>query len=954
MYNAQNEFIGYIGHCLDITERKKTEDALLMFRLGIERSEEVIFMTDPEGVIIYANPCFEKVYRYKKNEVLGKTPALLNSGTANEMEYQLLWRNLHSRIPIHGEIINRTKDGVLINIDESISPIIGEDGALSGYLAVQRDITTRKQSEILINKLSKAIDQSPLSIVITDTAGKIEYVNPYFSILTGYSGEESVGQNPRILKDDSNNKDLYLNLWNTISSGKEWRGEFRNKKKNGEFYYESAVISPVFDEMGTIVNYVAVKEDISEKRKVEESLKESERILSEAQQLSQTGHYIIDIKTWNWSCSPVVESILGINSSVEKNLETWSGLISSEFIYKVSDFQGSTNGIKNALEFESKVTRFSDKQVRWIFIRAELQLNEKAEPYRWIGTIQDITDRKKVEHEILMHNERLQSLLRIANQRSTNVKELLDFALHEAINLTESKFGYIYTYNEDTKVFRLNSWSKEVHRNCKVVEPGTIYELDKTGCWGDAVRFRKPVLINDYSLQHPRAKGTPKGHLEFRKFLSVPIIVDLKIVAVVGVADKEEDYNNNDVVQLTIMMDSVWKIVERQRITEELITAKEKAVQSDNLKSAFLANMSHEIRTPMNAIMGFSELLSKPSVSRESVVKYADIIHSRSTYLLTLIDDILDLSKVEAGILSINTSRFILNALFDELALQYKMKLKTLNKNIEFIAEKERDDESSYLITDKNRTQQLLTNLIDNAIKFTTHGSITVTYKSDPHDGIVFSVTDTGVGISDKDQELIFERFHKSNDYVLNYGGLGLGLSICKGIVNIFGGKLWVKSQVGVGSSFKFNLPLKFESTNIAQKEIVSKEKIILPDRNKILLVEDDPYNAELFQNILSDLDVIVAVDGYSALKYFRENKDLSLILMDIGLPDISGLEVTKVIRKMGSDIPILALTAYVSETDRLRFTEAGCDDFIPKPIDSDSLIKKVNESIEQKASNPL
>lgn len=953
MYNAQNEFVGYIGHCLDITELKKSEETLLMFRLGIERSEEVIFMTDPNGFIIYANPRFERVYGFKMSEVLGRTPAILKSGIANETEYKLFWQNLKAGKTIKGEIINQGRNGNHINIDESISPIIGDNGALLGYLAIQRDITTRKQSEILINKLSKAIDQSPLSIIITDIVGEIEYVNPYFSILTGYSSEESIGQNPRFLNDGSDKKDFYLNLWNTITSGREWRGEFRNKKKSGEFYYESAVISPIFGDSGSVVNYVAVKEDITGRIKAEETLRESERILSEAQQLSQTGHFIIEIESGKWSCSPVVETILGIDSSVEKKLETWSSLVSSEFLAKVKGYQENTFD-KNSLEFECKINRFSDKKERWIFIRGEFHLNNSGKPLRYIGTIQDITDRKKVEHEILLNNERLQSLLRIANNESDNVQELLDFALHEAINLTESKFGYIYLYDEKTKAFRLNSWSNEVHMNCRIVEPNTIYELDKTGCWGDVVRFRKPVMINDYSPKHARAKGTPDGHVELLKFLSVPVVVDHKIVAVVGVANKQEDYNNNDVVQLTITMDSVWKIVERQMITEELIAAKEKAVQSDNLKSAFLANMSHEIRTPMNAIMGFSELLAKSPLSHEAVVKYGDIIHSRSTYLLTLIDDILDLSKVEAGILAINTSHFRLNSVFDELALQYKYKLTSLKKDVKFVIEKERADELSYLNSDKNRIQQLLTNLTDNAIKFTSKGTITMSYKNDPDLGIIFSITDTGVGISAKDQLLIFERFHKSNDYVLNYGGLGLGLSICKGIVNILGGKIWVESEIGKGSSFKFSLPLKFENLNVAPNKPESKEKSVLPEIRKVLLVEDDPYNVELFQNILYQMDVIVAEDGHSALKNFRDNKDIVLVLMDIGLPDISGLEVTRIIRKMGFDVPILALTAYVSETDKLRFAEAGCDDFIPKPVDSQTLLKKVNEYLDLKTVKVL
>ncbi|NJK95682.1 MAG: GAF domain-containing protein [Bacteroidales bacterium] len=266
---------------------------------------------------------------------------------------------------------------------------------------------------------------------------------------------------------------------------------------------------------------------------------------------------------------------------------------------------------------------------------------------------------KKTEHEILLHNERFQSLLRIANYKTDNLQDLLDFSLQEAIQLTESRIGYIYFYDEKNKIFKLNSWSKEVHSHCRVAEPNTQYELEKTGCWGDVVRFRKPVMINDFSKSEFEIKGVPQGHVPLKKFLSIPVMVENNIVAVVGVANKEDDYDQTDIIQLTLMMDSVWKVVDRQKMIEELVLAKERAIQSDNLKSAFLANMSHEIRTPMNAIMGFSELLIKGAVSGKSLEKYAEIIHSRSTYLLTLIDDILDLSKVEAGILRIQKLLFM-------------------------------------------------------------------------------------------------------------------------------------------------------------------------------------------------------------------------------------------------------------------------------------------------------
>jgi PAS domain S-box-containing protein len=810
-------------------------------------------------------------------------------------------------------------------------------------------VSQMKVYEREILKLNKAIEQSPVSIVITNLQGDIEYINPHVSRLTGYSPKELIGQNPRILKSGDVKAEFYRCMWDTLLAGKEWRGEFKNKKKNGETYYEYAVISPVFDDNGIITNFVGVKEDITERKKTEEAIKENEKILEEAQQLSRAGHIIIDFRSNTFKCSPVVDDIFGIDASFEKTMKNFAKLIDSEYYDQMFDYY--THYIPKAINplwCEFKSIRYSDKQEVWIYIKGDLEFGEFNEPKTYIGIVQDITERKKVEHDLLLNNERLEGLLKIANYEASNSQELLDLSLEEAINLTESKIGYLYLYDETTKMFKNCSWSKNIKELCSVNNPYLETDLSKVGLWGEVVRQRKPILINNYNESVPNYKGTPLGHVQLKRFLSIPVIVNKKIVAVVGVANKDTHYNQMDMMQLTLMMDTVWKNVDRQKMIEELVAAKEKAEESDRLKSAFLANMSHEIRTPMNAVLGFSELLTKAPASPESVEKYADIIHSRSTYLLTLIDDILDLSKVEAGILSVKLAPFRLNELFDDITAQTKLKLQKQKKDIELIVIKERQDNQSAINSDKDRIQQLLVNLIDNAIKFTQQGSITIKYHADEVKGVVVSVVDTGIGISAKDQQVIFDRFHKSNDRKLNYSGLGLGLSISKGIVKMLGGEIWVESEVNKGSEFSFNIPVSF----IEVKKNRHKEDVSMPTprpKGIILLVEDDEFNLELFKSILSGFDLLIAEDGFSALDTYQKNKNIDLIFMDIGLPDISGLDVTKKIRETNTTIPIVAITAYAGESDRQKCMEAGCNDFLAKPVESAVLLTKASAYLANK-----
>jgi signal transduction histidine kinase/ActR/RegA family two-component response regulator len=382
-------------------------------------------------------------------------------------------------------------------------------------------------------------------------------------------------------------------------------------------------------------------------------------------------------------------------------------------------------------------------------------------------------------------------------------------------------------------------------------------------------------------------------------------------------------------------------ITEKKNLVRDLIISKEKAEESDRLKTAFLANMSHEIRTPMNAIMGFSELLASKKLNEDTIHKYANVINSRSVYLLSLIDDILDLSKAEAGITRLRETCCQLNELLDEINAQTKLKLEKFRKPVIFILEKEKKTGNSTICTDKTRLQQILINLIDNAIKFTIEGKITLTYTTDRKKGIVFCISDTGIGIPHNDLDKVFERFHKSNNLSLNYSGLGLGLSICNGIVKMMGGEIWVKSEEGKGSSFYFNIPLKFPPDGKPNRNRPAAE---YEDNvgGTILLVEDDESNTELMKEVLAEFNLLIADNGEKALELYNSHKNIDLILMEIKLPDMDGLEITRTIRRSGAQIPIVAFTAYAFETDRQNCFEAGCTGFVSKPLETKLLVQEI------------
>ncbi len=378
-------------------------------------------------------------------------------------------------------------------------------------------------------------------------------------------------------------------------------------------------------------------------------------------------------------------------------------------------------------------------------------------------------------------------------------------------------------------------------------------------------------------------------------------------------------------------------------VKRDFLRQKEKAIRSDKLKSAFLANMSHEIRTPMNSIVGFSSLLEEED-NKEVLQRYSDIIQRSSHQLLGLIDDIIDLSKIEAGDFLITNTKFSIRELFEELALTFTMELKRIKKE-NVVLKYEIDDEDLTIDTDYFRLKQILSNLVGNAVKFTSIGEIVIACSKNPKE-FKFSVADTGTGIPVEDQQRIFQRFTSINYSGLTTEGTGIGLSISEKIIEKLGGNIWLQSSVGIGSIFYFSIPLMASSQKSYKRketQVVNKPRS-LKLKGKVLVVEDDKASQELIERILRplNLEFVYANNGAEAIRCVIRNVDVKLIMMDLKLPDVNGYEATSIIKKIKPEIPIIAQTAFAMEGDREKAIAAGCDDYITKPLDSSKLLEMV------------
>lgn len=395
---------------------------------------------------------------------------------------------------------------------------------------------------------------------------------------------------------------------------------------------------------------------------------------------------------------------------------------------------------------------------------------------------------------------------------------------------------------------------------------------------------------------------------------------------------------------------------EYQQINEELIQtnnelhiAKLHAEESDRLKTAFLQNMSHEIRTPMNAIMGFSSLLKANFENKPKLEKFSEIINQRCNDLLEIINDILDIAKIESGQLSLNIEECNIDSLFSELNSFFSEHQKNIGKeHIQFKLKSQLSDYEHIIYTDSGKLKQIFINLIGNAFKFTETGSVEGGCKIDELGRLVFFVSDTGIGIPEDKQTIIYERFtqlNPGNNKLVS--GTGLGLSIVKGLVTLLGGEIELDSQPGKGSNFTFSFPL---NNLINPQPMKSHEEIFVnldSSEKRILLVEDDLYNTEYLLEVLTSAGykVVHTELGREAVKLALK-EDFDLILMDVRLPDISGYDATKIIRPLKPNLKIIAQTAYASNGEKQKALETGCNDYISKPTRDDLLLKMINKHL--------
>jgi len=392
----------------------------------------------------------------------------------------------------------------------------------------------------------------------------------------------------------------------------------------------------------------------------------------------------------------------------------------------------------------------------------------------------------------------------------------------------------------------------------------------------------------------------------------------------------------------------------QERIEKEnrIVEAKVKAEESERLKSAFLANMSHEIRTPMNGILGFMDLLRSPDLTHENRTNYIDIVTSSGNRLLGTLNDIIEISKIETSEMKVNIS----NVDTSEMMLYFHnfFRPQAGVKGVKLMLKDHLQGDDAFIMTDRSKLESMISNLLKNATKFTTKGEIEFGNRIDG-DRVVFYVKDTGPGVNEANVRRIFERFVQGDmSTTRHFEGSGLGLSIVKAYSDMLDGKVWVESEPGKGSIFYFSLPYIKPGNGQMNKAEFGNNTEKSRDDLTILIVEDDPASYLYLQKVLAseELNIIHTNNGLDAVKIVSENKAINLVLMDIKIPGISGIDATREIRLFNAEVPVIAQTAYAFASDREEAIVAGCNDFISKPINKNDLIKLIRKYTRTESRN--
>ena len=915
----------FVAAFIEITDRKKAQEALRNseenLSITLQSIGDGVISTDINGLIVQMNAIAEKLCGWVLADSVGKPLAevfkIVNAETRKTVA------NPANKVLENGEIVKLANHTVLISkngseyqIACSAAPIKTKQGKVHGVVLVFSDVTEKyradKKLKETFNQFEMIIDGANLgwwdwdipsgdeiyNEILTENLGyKLKDIEPNVSWWEGKIHPNDAEQVGKDLQEHFNGKTkYYVNKHRLKTKSGKWRW----------FIDHGKVVE--WDKNRKPIRMIGTLRDIDKQERADEAIRESEEYHRALIENSNDGI-----------------SVLNINGEIVFESESHKRLLGYEhgdlIGQNVFEFVHPDDSQRISKQFAALVQkpgtiedlffRFLNNNGDWVYLEG-ISNNLLKDPVvkGIVVNYHDVTKRKQAEDK----SQHISKLLR-------NVLDILP--------------SYICAKNIEGKFILVNKTLCDFY--------GTSVE-DMTGI------LHKDICKDEEELFSMLAAD--KEVIDNGKIVFIPEETMIKPDESIAFLETYKlPFTAYDEAAVLIVSND---ITQRKQAEKELIKAKEQAEESDRLKSAFLANMSHEIRTPMNGILGFSSLLKEPDLSGEEQQEYIKIIEIAGARMLNTINNIISISRIESGDMNVSFSNTDLNEQLKEIYNFFKPEAE--KKGVQFLFKNSLSGKKAIIQTDHKKVNAILLNLVKNAIKYTNKGSVEFGYNlkvdSDPVE-LVFYVKDTGIGIPKNMQKAIFERFIQAdiNDKMARQGS-GLGLSIAKAYIEMLGGKLGMESEPGMGSAFYFTLPYNAElqEKNVTKNAVLNDdiEKQINPQISglKILIVEDDETSEMYLRSIIKLLskELLIAETGLEAIEVCRNYTDIDLILMDIQMPEMGGYEATRQIREFNKDVIIIAQTAFALTGDRELAIEAGCNDYISKPINKTKLLALIGQ----------
>lgn len=908
--------------------KEKAEESEANISAIIEGTNNSIWAFNKNYQILYLNQVFQDEFLQSFGVLLEPGMSLVE---ALPETLQPIWRPRYDKVLDNEQFT--IEDAVpaeqgTIYIEVSFNPIV-KDGVVIGGSCFGSNITPRKLAEIELFKAKEKAEESEAQLkriadnfvdgmiyqvaTYDENKRKFNYVSEAVSRLYGCTPEQAK-EDPNLIYGKLHPDDVgeLINIEKeALKNMSVFKTECRVINPDGSIRWSYYVSQPRI--INDVVCWDGIEVDITKQKQTEiELLKAKEKAEENESKYNIIAEYAYDWETYY----DTHENILFINSAFEKITG-----------YNKNDFQ------LKKIQFKDFVYRDDWPEVENIL--AAIFMGKTIDNY----SFRIVHKKGRVVHIEICSQAVLSTHNDIIGIR-TSVRDISERKkADEALQKSKSLL------NETGQMAKVGGWEIDLFGN-------TLAWTEETFRIHELPRDSQPDVAGAINFYHPDDRDMVASAVEKSLKTRLPFDFEARIITAKGkqawVRASGKNVLLNDVI--VGLRGSIQDITERKQTEIELIKAKEKAEESDRLKSAFLANMSHEIRTPMNGIHGFTNLLKEPNLSGKEQQKYIDIIQKSGDRMLRTVNDIIDISRIESGLVELSISEV---NIFEQLKYLHSFFYpEASKKGIQLVIKNGLSEQDSKCITDLEKFNSILTNLIKNAIKFTNQGSIEFGYCIKEAQGspiLEFHVKDSGTGIPKDRQQAIFERFVQADiEDKRAKQGSGLGLAISKAYVDMLGGKIWVESEEGRGSTFYFTIkynarpaPATSTKTNVQQP----KDDHINKKLN-ILVVEDDETSLELITIAVKKYarKITNAHSGAEAVEACRNNTDFDLILMDIRLPDMNGYEATRQIRRFNKDVIIIAQTAHALTGDREKSIEAGCNDYISKPINKQELLEKIGK----------